>query len=59
MSHSLAGILVGVLLALVAVVGGAGGFLLAVLLGAVGWVVGAQLEGRVDLSPLLGSRRRG
>ena len=57
MSTSVAGIVIGVLLALVAVVGGAGGFVLAVVLGALGWVVGAQVEGRVDLSALAGRRR--
>ncbi|MCC2334890.1 DUF2273 domain-containing protein [Cellulomonas wangsupingiae] len=57
MSLSLAGLLTGLLLAIAAVVGGFNGFLLAVVLGAVGWLVGAVVEGRVDLSALTGGRR--
>jgi uncharacterized membrane protein len=59
MSLSLAGLLTGLLLALAAVVGGFTGFLLALVLGALGWVVGAALEGRVDLTTLTNGRRRG
>jgi len=57
MSLSLAGLLTGLLLAIAAVVGGFNGFLLALVLGAVGWLVGAVVEGRVDLSTLTGGRR--
>nr|WP_240896151.1 DUF2273 domain-containing protein [Kineococcus siccus] len=46
-------------MALVAAVGGLGWFLLALLLGVVGYLVGAQLEGRVDLGSLLPGRSRG
>lgn len=57
MSLSLAGLLTGLLLALAAIVGGFNGFLLALVLGAVGWCVGAFVEGRLDLSLLTGGRR--
>jgi len=59
MSLSLAGLLTGLLLALAAIVGGFNGFLLALVLGAVGWIVGAVAEGRVDVSALVNGRRRG
>ncbi|KSW14042.1 MULTISPECIES: hypothetical protein [Cellulomonas] len=59
MSLSLAGLLTGLLLALAAVAGGFTGFLLALVLGALGWVVGAALEGRVDLTTFTNGRRRG
>jgi uncharacterized membrane protein len=59
MSHALTGLFVGLLLALVAAVGGFGYFLLAVVLGAVGLAVGAQLEGKLDLSALMPGRGRG
>lgn len=56
---SWAGVLAGLLLALIGVLGGFGGFIIAVLLGAIGWLVGAQLEGRVDVLSALGRRGRG
>jgi len=58
-SPSVAGLFAGLLLALVAAVGGFGWFLLALLLGVVGYVVGAHLEGRLDLGSLLPGRSRG
>jgi hypothetical protein len=57
MSTSSLGLLAGLLLAVAAATGGFGGFLLAVVLGAVGWLLGAHLEGRVDLGQWLRSRR--
>ncbi|WP_369054245.1 MULTISPECIES: DUF2273 domain-containing protein [Kineococcus] len=59
MSSSTAGLLAGLLLALVAAVGGFGWLLLALLFGAVGYAVGAHLEGRVDLAALVPGRGRG
>ena len=53
------GLIAGLLLALAAVVGGFGGFLLALVLGTCGALLGAQLDGRIDLGRLLGGRRRG
>jgi hypothetical protein len=58
-SASTVGLFAGLLLALVAAVGGFGYFLLAVVLGAVGLAVGAQLEGKLDLSALMPGRGRG
>ncbi|MEJ5868421.1 DUF2273 domain-containing protein [Pseudokineococcus sp. 5B2Z-1] len=59
MSPAVTGLLVGLLLALVAALGGFGYFLLAVVLGAVGWVVGAAVDGRLDLGALVRGRGRG
>ncbi|UZN03608.1 DUF2273 domain-containing protein [Cellulomonas sp. S1-8] len=59
MSLSLAGLLTGLLLALAAIIGGFNGFLLALVMGAVGWAVGALAEGRFDLTALTGGSRRG
>lgn len=59
MSTSSLGLLAGLLLAVAAATGGFVGFLLAVVLGAVGWLVGAHLEGRLDLGQWLRSRRDG
>ena len=43
-----------VLLALVAAIGGFGAFMIAVVLGGIGLVVGRVLDGRLDLAALLG-----
>jgi uncharacterized membrane protein len=56
MSNAAIGLFAGVLLAIVAAIGGLGYFLLAVLLGAVGVVVGLALDGRIDVNV---GRRRG
>ncbi|MBM7366140.1 hypothetical protein [Gordonia hydrophobica] len=53
------GVLVGLLLALAATTGGFGGFLLAVGLGAVGLLVGLQLQGTIDVRALVRSGSRG
>ncbi|MGJ0118812.1 DUF2273 domain-containing protein [Williamsia sp. MIQD14] len=53
------GLIVGLLLAIAATTGGFGGFILAVLLGAVGLAVGLHRDGTIDLSGLLRSRNRG
>ena len=57
MSVSTTGLLTGILLAVAAILGGFWGFALAVVLGGVGWVVGGQLEGRIDLGAVFHSRR--
>ncbi|GAA1403709.1 MULTISPECIES: DUF2273 domain-containing protein [Oerskovia] len=57
MSVSTIGLLTGILLALAAILGGFWGFVLAAVLGGVGWVVGAQIEGRIDLGAAFRSRR--
>jgi uncharacterized membrane protein YeaQ/YmgE (transglycosylase-associated protein family) len=59
MPTPLIGLLVGVLLAIAAITGGFGGFLLAVVLGAVGYLVAGQLSGKLDLVGLLAGRNRG
>lgn len=59
MPVSTIGIFAGLLLALIAAIGGLGWLLLAVLFAAVGYVVGAHLEGKVDLTSVLSGRSRG
>ena len=59
MSTSTTGLFAGLLLALIAAIAGFGWFLLAVLFAVVGYVVGAQLEGRVNLAGLIPGRSRG
>lgn len=56
---SWAGALAGLLLAIAGITGGFGGFVLAVIIGAIGWLVGAQLEGKVDVVSLISQRGRG
>ncbi len=57
MSGSTVGLLAGLLLALAAVTGGLGGFLLAVVLGAVGFAAGGHLTGQFDLSEVVARSR--
>ncbi|WP_432574304.1 DUF2273 domain-containing protein [Kineococcus sp. SYSU DK005] len=59
MSPSNVGVFAGLLLALIAVEGGFGWMLLALVFAAVGHLVGAHLEGRIDLAALLPGRGRG
>ncbi|PRY13034.1 DUF2273 domain-containing protein [Kineococcus rhizosphaerae] len=59
MSSSTTGLFAGLLLALIGGVAGLGWFLLALLFAAIGYLVGAHLEGRVDLLSLLPGRSRG
>jgi uncharacterized membrane protein YeaQ/YmgE (transglycosylase-associated protein family) len=51
------GAIVGILLALAAVLGGWTGFLLAVVLGVVGYVLAGSLSGDVNLRALAGRER--
>ncbi|MBE7701033.1 DUF2273 domain-containing protein [Oerskovia sp. Sa1BUA8] len=57
MSVSTTGLFAGILLALAAILGGFWGFVLAVVLGGVGWLVAAQIEGRIDLAAAFRGRR--
>ena len=57
MTTSTLGLLAGLLLTIAIVTGGLLGLLLAVVLGGAGYVIGAHVDGQVDLSQLLGSRR--
>jgi uncharacterized membrane protein len=59
MSMSVTGLFAGLLLALIAATAGFGWFLLAILFAAVGYVIGAHLEGRINLAGLVPGRSRG
>lgn len=59
MSTPTLGLFVGLLLAIAAAIDGFGGFLLAVVLGAAGWLVAAQVTGAVDVPSLVRGRGRG
>lgn len=59
MTTSTIGLIAGLLLAIAAAAGGLTGFLVAVVLGAVGYLVGGHFDGEVDLGALLGRRDRG
>ena len=59
MSSVATGLFAGLLLALVAAVGGFDMFMLALLLAAVGVVVGLVVDGRIDVSGLVSGRGRG
>ena len=59
MTNSTTGLLAGLLLAIAAVTGGLLGFLLAVVLGGVGYALGAHRDGEVDLNNLLRRSGRG
>jgi len=56
---STVGLLAGLLLGVAAAAGGFFGFLIALVLGVVGYLVGGHYDGEVDLSKLMGGRRRG
>lgn len=57
MTTSTIGLLAGLLLGVAAAAGGFFGFLIAVVLGAVGYAAGGHFDGEIDLSALLGRRR--
>jgi uncharacterized membrane protein len=57
MTTSTTGLLAGLLLGIAAAAGGFWGFLIALVLGAVGYAVGAHLDHEIDLGALLGRRR--
>ncbi len=59
MSASTTGLFAGLLLALIAALAGFGWFLLAVLFAAVGYLIGAHLEGRINLAGVIPGRSRG
>ena len=58
MTTSTIGLLAGLLLGVATAAGGFFGFLIALVLGVVGYLVGAQYDGEVDLGKLLGGHRR-
>ncbi|MEP7091403.1 MAG: DUF2273 domain-containing protein [Nocardioidaceae bacterium] len=59
MTTSTIGLIAGLLLAIAAAAGGFPGFLIAVVLGAAGYLIGGHFDGEVDLGALLGRRPRG
>jgi uncharacterized membrane protein len=58
MTTSTLGLLAGLLIAIAAAVGGFTGFLLAVVLGLLGWLAGAYRDGELDLTKISLGRRR-
>ncbi|BBZ53802.1 MULTISPECIES: hypothetical protein [Mycolicibacterium] len=58
MTSSTLGLVAGLLLGIAAAAGGLGGFLIALLLGAAGYLIGAHRDGELDLSALLRRRDR-
>ncbi|WP_030483244.1 hypothetical protein [Nocardioides aequoreus] len=59
MTTSTIGLIAGLLLAIAAAAGGFTGFLIAVVLGGAGYLVGGHFDGEVDLGALVGRRDRG
>ncbi|SEB63974.1 hypothetical protein SAMN04489844_0740 [Nocardioides exalbidus] len=59
MTTSTVGLIAGLLLAIAAAAGGFAGFLIALVLGTVGYLIGGHFDGEVDLSALVGRRDRG
>jgi len=51
------GLLAGLLLGVAAATGGFGGFLIALVLGVVGYLVGGHYDGELDLNRMLGRKR--
>jgi uncharacterized membrane protein len=59
MTTSSIGLIAGLLLAIAIAIAGFTGFLLALVLGAAGYLIGGHFDGEIDLSQLLGRRGRG
>jgi D-aminopeptidase len=58
MTTSTLGLIAGLLLGVAAAAGGFSGFLIALLLGVAGFLIGGQRDGEFDLSALLRGRNR-
>jgi hypothetical protein len=58
MNATALGLLTGLILGLASVMGGFNGFLLVLVLGAIGLVVGRVLDGKVDLGQIISGRGR-
>jgi uncharacterized membrane protein YeaQ/YmgE (transglycosylase-associated protein family) len=58
MTTSTVGLLAGLLLGIAGAVGGFGGFLLALVLGVVGYLIGGHFDGELDLGRLLRGKQR-
>ncbi len=59
MKTSTLGLFAGLLLGVAAAAGGFGAFLLALVLGVLGYLIGGALDGDIDVGALLGGRGRG
>jgi hypothetical protein len=59
MTTSSLGLIAGLLLGVAAAAGGFTGFLVALVLGAAGYLIGGQRDGEFDLGALLRGRGRG
>jgi len=59
MTTSTLGMIAGLLLAIAAAAGGFVGFLMALVLGTAGYLIGGHYDGEVDLGRLVGRRDRG
>ena len=57
MTTSTVGLVAGLLLAIAIAVGGFGGFLLALVLGAAGYLIGGQIDGELDVTEIVRGRR--
>ncbi len=57
MNATQTGLLAGLILGAAGYIGGFGAFLVALLLGAVGFVIGRVLDGDLDISAVLGQGR--
>ena len=57
MTTSTIGLIAGLLLAIAIVAGGLLGFLLAVVLGGAGYLIGGHVDGELDLTALVRGRR--
>jgi len=59
MTTSSLGLIAGLLLGIAAAAGGLTGFVVALILGVAGYLIGGQRDGEIDLSALFPGRRRG
>ena len=59
MTTSTVGLLAGLLLAIAVAAGGFTGLLVAVILGAAGYLIGAHRDGEIDLAAIIRGRGRG
>lgn len=59
MTTATLGLIAGLLLGVAAAAGGFTGFLIALILGAIGYAIGGQRDGEFDLTTLLRGRGRG
>ncbi|MBO1755020.1 MULTISPECIES: DUF2273 domain-containing protein [unclassified Allobranchiibius] len=57
MTRSALGLLAGLLMAIAIAIDGFTGFLLALVLGVIGYLVGAQVDGELDLAALVRGKR--